>query len=226
VLGGLALLLVMVLVSISYSNKLATINDETAAIKAETDTHRSVATNTVITPDEVGAELASRTLLVGGLAETRFPWGSALYDLSRSLPPDVTLDSITGASTGTAGTNPKGEPISGANMALTGCTSGWMGYSRFMSWLQSMPGVSNVVSTSSTVGSAQSGDDGARIQNCGPTPLTFALSVYYDPLTVDLKGLPKPEAEPGASGASGATGSSSVTGTPAAASTPTAQPAN
>jgi hypothetical protein len=230
VLGALALILVMVLVSISYSNKLATITDETAAIQAEADSHQASASSIVVTPDTVAGEVANRTLLVGGLAETRFPWGTALYDLSRSLPEDVTLDTITAASTGTGGTDAKGNAISGASLALAGCTSGWVGYSRFMTWLKTMPGVANVVSSQSAIGASSTGGDATgvnRTKNCGPAPLTFALSVYYDPLVVDFRGLPKPEGG-SAAGPSGSTGASgaAATGTPAAATTPSTEPAS
>src|SRR4051794_17357958 len=86
VLGGLAVLLVMVLLAISYSNKLTTIEDQTAAIQAEAATHRSAITAVATTPDQLQSEIKTRTLLVGGLAKTRFPWGEALYDLSRAIP--------------------------------------------------------------------------------------------------------------------------------------------
>ena len=99
VVGALALLLIMVVVAISYSNKLHTIQDQTAAINAQVAQHTSGAAAITVTPDTIGSEVANRTLLVGGLAASRFPWGGALYNLSRSLPKDVTLDTITATST-------------------------------------------------------------------------------------------------------------------------------
>lgn len=222
VLGGLAIMLVMVLVAISYSNKLKTIEDQTAAINAEAQSHRTKVAAVATTPDQVAADVKTRTLLVGGLAKTRFPWGDALYDLSRAIPSDTTLNDINVRSGTTGGAD---AATSGSTMSLTGCTSSWVGYSRFMTWLKTMPGVAKVESSSSAVGTAAASGDGTvdRTKNCGPAPLTFGLDVTYMPRTIDLLGLPKPDA--GAAGASGATGAAPAAGTPAAATTPTPAPA-
>jgi Tfp pilus assembly protein PilN len=219
VLGALAMLLVMVLVSIHFSNTLKTIDDQTAAITAETQSHRVRVAAVATTPDQIAADVKTRTLLVGGLAKTRFPWGDALYDLSRAIPADTTLNDITVSSGSSAGGG-GGAPVSGASMTLNGCTSSWVGYSRFMTWLKTMPGVDKVTSTSSAVAAGSGSATGDRTKNCGPTPLTFALEVSYAPRKIDLLGLPKPDADPDA-GASGATGAAPAAGDPAAAQTPT-----
>jgi hypothetical protein len=109
-------------------------------------------------------------------------------------------------------------------MDLTGCTSGWIGYSRLMTWLETMPGVQQVKSNSSTVAPA-GGTDGdspeaKRSQNCGPAPLTFTLQVTYKQRSVDLLGLPKPEGD----AAGGATGTTGTAGVPAAATAPAPAP--
>lgn len=216
VLGGLAVLLVMVLLAISYSNKLHTIEDQTAAIQAETQTHRSKAATFATSPDQLASDVKNRTLLVGGLAKARFPWGEALGDLSRSIPADTTLDNIT-ASSGTGGSSSGGSSgPSPSTLALTGCTAGWVSYSRFMTWLKLLPGVAKVESSASAVAMATQGEDkdSQRKKNCGPAPLTFSLTVTYRPRTLDLIGLPKPDG-----GSSGATGAAPA-GVPAASSTP------
>lgn len=227
-LGALFVLFLMVVISISYSNKLKTIEDQTAAIQAEVQTHKSNTAAVTITPDKVGGEIKNRTLLVGGLAQLRFPWGDALYDLTRSLPEDTTLNSISahsptgdGAAAGAAADAP-----AGATMDLVGCTSGWIGYSRFMTWLKTMPGVSSVTSNSSTLSPPkQTNEETAlnrRSQNCGATALEFTLQVAYAPRSVDLVGLPRPEGG-SAAGATGGTGA--TTGVPAAATAPAPAPA-
>lgn len=223
VIGALALLLVIVIVSIHYSNRLQTIEDQTAAITAEAQSYRTKVAAIATSPDQIAADVKSRTLLVGGLAKTRFPWGDALYDLSRAIPADTTLNAITvSSSSGASSTSSGDASSSGAGMELTGCTSGWVGYSRFMTWLKTMPGVEKVESTTSTV-AASSGENGTseRTENCGPAPLTFALNVSYSPRTIDLLGLPKPDVR--AAGASGATGAAPTpaAGDPAASTTPT-----
>lgn len=221
VLGGLSLLLVMILLAISYSNKLNTIQDQTAALKAETQRHQTVATTVAVNPDTIGEQVKNRTLLVGGLAEARFPWGDALYDLSRAIPDDTTLNTITAASAAGTADGGGGEASGASTMSLDGCTSGWQGYSRFMTWLRQMPGVDTVESTSSAVASAAEGEaDAKRVKNCGPAPLMFSLTVKYSPRTLDLLGLPKPQG----GGATGATGAAPA-GVPASSATPTPAPA-
>lgn len=218
VLGALALVLVMVLVAISYSNKLKTIEDQTAAITAEAQSQRTKVAAVSTSPDQIAADVKSRTLLVGGLAKTRFPWGEALYDLSRAIPSDTTLNDISVKSSAGAA---DGSGASGSSMSLSGCTSSWVGYSRFMTWLKTMPGVEKVESTSSAVATATDGEgaEGNRTKNCGPAPLAFALDVTYLPRKIDLLGLPKPDASP-----AGPTGAAPA-GTPAASTSPAPAPA-
>lgn len=227
VLGALAVLLLMVIVSIHFSNQLHTIEDQTAAITAEAQSHRTNVAAVSTTPDQVASDVKTRTLLVGGLAKTRFPWGDALYDLSRAIPADTTLNAISVTSGASSSSASGGDASSsGAGMELTGCTSSWVGYSRFMTWLKTMPGVDKVESTSSAVSASAADESGTtdRTKNCGPAPLAFALSVSYSPRKIDLLGLPKPDAS--AAGASGATGAAPAPAVdPAAASTPTPAPA-
>jgi hypothetical protein len=212
VCGGLALLLVMVIVAVSYSNKATTLNDEAAALQAEASRH-VVQAKPVQSFNDFASLAQSRTLLVGGLSASRFPWGTALYNLSRSLPADVTLDNIKAATAESMAAG--GAPAAGGvaqtksvpTLSLSGCTSGWIGYSRLTVWLKSMPGVDDVESTQTSNGgpvSTSSDSAGARTKNCGPSPLKFAAKVIYQPREVNLVGLPKIESAAGATGASGA----------------------
>lgn len=227
VVGGLGLLFVMVLLVIMQSNKLQTIEDETAALQAQIQQKNAVASALAVPPDQIAGEVKTRSLLVGGLSALRFPWGSALYNLSESLPEDVTLTTINAESvTAAAASGGEAEAASRAGLTLEGCTSGWLGYSRFINWLEAMPGVFEVKSNSSAIEAAAEEnagtDSGAgttdadRNKNCGPAPLKFGLSVTYDERKVDLVGLPKPEVD-AAAGATGATGAAPATATPAPA---------
>lgn len=220
----------MVVGAIAYSNKATTLNDKAAALQAEADIARAKAVRPVEAFNDFAGVAQSRTLLVGGLAASRFPWGNALYNLSRSLPEDVTLDDIQAVtvdqtaaaanqSTGAAAVESTALP----SLTLSGCTSGWIGYSRLMVWLKEMPGVNRVKSNQSTSsGVVADGDDedAKRSKNCGPSPLQFSLVVYFNPRKVDLVGLPKIEAPAPAGGSTGSTGSAPA---PAAQSTPKAE---
>jgi hypothetical protein len=223
-------LLIMVLVAVNYSNKITTLNDQTAAIQAQAQRHQTKAAPVQAFNDFAGVA-ASRTLLVGGLAASRFPWGTALFNLSESLPADTTIDTLKAVtadtaaaaanqSTGAAGVS----STAVATLELAGCTSSWISYSRLIVWLKNMPGVADVTSSQSTdAGPIDQGTDAAskRTQNCGPSPLKFTSKVIYEPREVNLIGLPKLSA-PADGGASGATGAAPAAGAPAAATTPSA----
>ncbi len=225
VLGVLGAILLVVIVSISLSNRAKTINDEATALRAEAERKQAAVSVIPTRSDDLSETIRQRTLLVGGLASVRFPWNVAMRDLSKTLPDDVTIDSMLAIS---ATASDAAAPVAGQPqqmqpmMTLSGCTSGWVGYARFLTWLRQMPGVERVRSVSSALGtivteteggegegSSDQVDDNERKNNCGPEPLTFSLNVSYRPKTADLKGLPKPEAQP-----AGATG---ATTTPAAA---------
>lgn len=226
IVGGLALLFVMIVLAIVQSNKATTLNDQAAAVNAEAARHQ-VAAKPVQQFNDFAGVAESRTLLVGGLAASRFPWGSAIYNLSRSLPQDVTLDTIIATTAGT--TAAAASQTSGAagvssaqtpTVALTGCTSGWIGYSRLTVWLKNMPGVQDVTSTSSDQSAGITAELDKRTKNCGPSPLTFALEVTYEPRKVNLVGLPEVKA-PAVAGPSGGTGASGAAAAPAPAAATT-----
>lgn len=224
VLAGLAVLLVLVVVSISLSNKAKTLNDEATALRAEADRRQATVALVPTKLDEISEQVRGRTLLVGGLSAVRFPWNVAMHDLSTSLPPDVTLDTINAVSaTPVDATNPAAVAAAGGaanqpTMLLTGCAGSWVGYSRFLSWLRQMPGVGAVTSTSSSIVDPEPAQEGKPDlkKNCGPQPLSFGLTVAYAPKKADLLGLPKPEDTP--AGATGAT-TTTPSAEPAAATT-------
>lgn len=235
VVGGLALLLAMVVLAISYSNKAATLQEQAASIQAQADRARTQNVKPVQSFNDFAGVAQSRTLLVGGLAAARFPWGNALYNLSRSLPEDVTLNDIKAvtADASVAATNQAtgGTAVSSTakpTLALSGCTSGWIGFSRLMVWLREMPGVERVNATQTTNDGQASAEDQSeeakRKQNCGPAPLSFSLTVIYKERQVDLIGLPKVASATPAAGATGATGGTAAAGSPEPAAQTTPAP--
>lgn len=221
VVGGLGLLLVMVLVAVFYSNQATTLRDEAAALQAEALRQQSTV-KPVQSFNDFADVVRKRTLLVGGLAESRFPWDMALENLSKSMPDDITLDSIE-TETGSGDS----ANANAASMDLKGCASHWIGVSRFMVRMRTMPGVKEVKVDNTNDSSSQSGDsssdsgggsataDAKRKKNCGLAPLSFALKLIYEQQKVDLVGLPKIDGGAG----DGATGSTGVAPAPASAST-------
>ncbi len=224
IIGALALLLVMVLYTILLSNQATTAQDEADELRARAGKYQ-VKAEPVQEFNDFGAEVDKRTLLIAGLAGRRFPWHDALFNLSRVVPQDVTIDTIkasTAATTaesadaaaGDASGNVEEGP--GATIELTGCVKDWIAYARYMSRLETMPGVSRVgVKTGGDDSGEEGGesdsgspsgtdDDALRHKNCGAEPLQFTLAVDYKRVPIDVIGLPK--AAPAGGGASGATG--------------------
>ncbi len=221
IIGALGLLLLMVVFTIWQSNKAATLNDEASDLRAQATKYQTEAAP-VVKYTDFGDEVDKRKLIIGGLAESRFPWHTALFNLSQSVPADVTIDSITG-DTAAATTTPgpaaaAAEPAEekpGATITMSGCASGWISYAKFAARLKTMPGVLSVSvknsgGDSNPGGAPPSGDSGgavddsARHRNCGRRPLNFGVGIEYRTIPIDLIGLPKITV-PGA-GASGTTG--------------------
>lgn len=240
IIGALGLLLVMVLFTISQSNKTTTLQDETADLEAQAAKYQ-VKAAPVQKFNDFGSEVDKRTLIIGGLESSRFPWHTALLNLSQSVPADVTIDTIgaESATAGESGAAAAADPSKAAEekpsaiITIAGCSTGWASYARFASRLKAMPGVlsvsvknsgSNDTGGSSSAPAGDSGvsgvDETARHKNCGKNPLTFSVGIEYREIPVDLVGLPKIAAAAGASGATGATPApSAATGAPAAATT-------
>lgn len=231
-LGVLVALLLMTVLAITEKNKATTLRDETAALQAETQRNQAKA-KPVQAFNDFADEVRKRRLLIGGLAASRFPWDTALKNLSDSTPADVTLDQIDAKTAGgasTAGATPAAANV--ATVELTGCSGSWIGLSRFIVRLREMPGVDKVTSSSGSVSAAEadagggsadsasatSGSDANRLENCGPQPLKFQVKVTYKERKIDLVGLPRLAAA-GSGGATGATGAAPAA-SPAAASTP------
>jgi hypothetical protein len=213
----------MTIGAITESNKATTLRDETAALQAEAQRH-AVKAQPVQAFNDFADEVKKRTLLIGGLAESRFPWDTALKNLAESTPPDVTLDNIQ-AATGDGTAPAAGQAAPSASLQLTGCSGSWIGLSRFIVRLREMPGVATVTSSNGSVGTSAGADASGvdRKANCGPAPLTFQIRVAYAQRKVDLVGLPKVGAAgAGATGATGAAPAASATPAPTS-TTPPAQ---
>lgn len=234
VVGTLAAFALMMLVVVVYSNKITTANDEAAAATAA-KAQIAVPVKAVQPFNDFADTVNRRTLLIGALAESRFPWHLGMFNLSRSIPEDVTLDTIKG--TVAAGAAPAGAPAAtstpsepvGATLELAGCGPTHAAIARMVVRMQAMPGVQKVSLANSTRaaladpaaagGAATTGvpATATRSDNCGKRPAKFAMKVEFATLDVDLTGLPKPEAI--AAPAAGATGATAAAPSAAADST-------
>lgn len=232
IVGSLGLLLVLVLFTIMQSNKVTTLNDETLALQAQAMKYQTKA-KPVQSFTDFGSEVDKRTLLIGGLAESRFPWHTAFANLSRVSRGNVAIDKLDASTTDAVAVTAAvpgedAKPPEGATIGISGCTTNWISFANYVSGLEVMPGVLEVTGKNSGSDNSGSGDtpapsggstpggDAANEQRkavCGEGPLTFELTIHYSKLAVDLAGLPKIESAPVAGAP--AAGASPAVGAPA-----------
>jgi Tfp pilus assembly protein PilN len=232
VLAGLALCVAALAVYVLAGNTVADRQAELAAITAQTEeTNRQAA---ALKPyADFQALAAARITTVRALADSRFDWDTALRDLSRALPGDVTLSSIVGTLSPTSGGG--GGALRGARQApaleLKGCAESQPRVAALMARLHAIGGVTRVAlgrsdkEVNAATGAATT--PGATIGGgCGKgNPPGFEIVIFFErysaspAATVSTAATPPvtPEATPAAAGAAPA-----ASGTPVPATTPEA----
>jgi Tfp pilus assembly protein PilN len=163
------------------------------------------------------AKLAqARVATIRQIAATRFDWHAALSDLSKVMPANASLQSLTASvATGGTGGSSGADALRGAITApafeMTGCTRTQDDVARLMSRLRLINGVTRVTlgdsqkQGGSQVAAAATTTSSSGSVGCGPNAPTFDLVIFFTPL-------------PGA-GASGAS-TPSPSGTAPAQATP------
>jgi Tfp pilus assembly protein PilN len=188
-----------------------------------------------------------RIATVRGLAASRFDWDRTLQDLSRAIPGDVHLKSLSGT-TGTqisGGGSSSGSALRGAIQApaleLSGCTTNQQSVANLMSNLRNVRGVTRV-----TLSTSSKDDSGSAAVTAVPqtspngteevpaslcpkgAPPAFDVLVFFEHSTVAPTASVNPGAAPaaGAPAAAGATTTTSTTSTTAAPATGTTSSAS
>jgi Tfp pilus assembly protein PilN len=175
------------------------------------------------------AETRGRVATVRDIAGSRFDWEQALRDLSRAVPADVTLKSLSGDINPTANTSGGGgsSSVRGAVQApaitLKGCAPGQSQVAQLMARLRNIDGVTRVSLSKSDIqkydSTLETGTSSAdQLRNAAPCGLgkrpSFEIVAFFeraDPATV--------AASTGTAGAA-----PTPTATPAAGATPSASP--
>ena len=188
------------------------------------------------------ASLANqRVTTVRDLAGSRFDWEQSLRDLSRAIPADVTLKTLTGSTTTDAGGGASGlrSAISAPAITLTGCAPGQTQVARLMARLRNIDGVTRVsLSKSSKAesdaggGSNAAGVAGSARERRNAAPCgagarpAFDMVIFFENSSAAVQatganGAAAPSATPTATPAAGATATPSPTpgGTTTTAST-------
>jgi Tfp pilus assembly protein PilN len=187
----------------------------------------------------------TRIQTVNDLAASRFDWEQALRDISRAIPSDVTLSSLTGSISSDAQTGGSAvrSAIASPAIELKGCAKTQTQVAQLLSRLRSVDGATRVTlskserpdKTAPQSGGAVATADGSTTEglDCGPhrAPL-FELVMFFErskvPSSVtDISVTPSSGAAPATGAAAGTT--ATATGTTATGTTATggtSQPAS
>jgi Tfp pilus assembly protein PilN len=141
----------------------------------------------------------TRAATIRKIAATRFDWHAALADLSKVVPPDTSLQSLTatvspgsggsGASTAAAGGSLR-SALPDPAFEMVGCTRSQDDVARLMSRLRAMNGVTRVTLEGSQTANGASGTPaagtsataGAGGSSCSANGPTFDLVVFFNPI--------------------------------------------
>ncbi|HET9738801.1 MAG TPA: hypothetical protein VFP78_11855 [Solirubrobacteraceae bacterium] len=145
VLGALAACVVALAAYVLTTN---TVKDRQA--KLEATTAQAAATTQRVAQLKPYADFQAmaetRIQTVKDLASSRFDWEQAMRDVSRAIPADVTLSSLTGSvstASGGSGSSVRGS-IAAPALELKGCTSGQKQVATLLSRLRNVDGVTRV----------------------------------------------------------------------------------
>jgi Tfp pilus assembly protein PilN len=222
VLGALALGVVAIAGYVLTGN---TINERQAKLDSLTAQEQAIEAKVGdLKPYADFAQLASaRVATIKDLAGRRFDWDQTLADLSRAIPANVTVSSLSadvGSGSGSSGGSSLRGAIAAPAISLTGCTTSQREVARLMARLRNVDGVTRVslsrsakpdeatASTASAAGSPTAGATGASESGCGAgSPPQFELVMFFERAADATQ---SPSATTGSSTASTASSSSSA----------------
>jgi Tfp pilus assembly protein PilN len=211
VLGVLAIAVAAMAANVLTTNSIKDRKAQLAKVTSEAQVTQARANSLQAFADfKVLAE--QRVATVQGLAASRFDWERTLTDLSRALPSDVHLRTLSGTTNTQVGGG--GNALRGAIQApaleMSGCTTSQSGVARLMSRLRNVRGVTRVSLTKSDKDAggvsvaalpSATGDTPASLCPKG-TPPAFDLVVFFERAAVAASASPNV----GAAQAAGATG--------------------
>jgi Tfp pilus assembly protein PilN len=176
----------------------------------------------------------TRIQTVKDLASSRFDWEQALRDISRAVPPEVTLAEINGTISSEAGGGSGiRSAIASPAIELKGCTTGQKEVATLLSRLRNVDGVTRVSLAKSLKPEAKSDGPSGLAEGdaavCeGRRPPEFELVMFFErsevPNSVQDISVTPASGTPASTGGTG-TGTSETTGT-TGVTTPPADPAD
>jgi Tfp pilus assembly protein PilN len=178
VLGALALCVAMLAVYVLATNSVKQKQTGLTEVTAEAAAAAEAAAKLKPYAD-FEAMANARVETVRGLAAARFDWEQALRDLSRAVPGDVKLQSLTGdmglPGTGGASGDPMRGSIQAPAISLGGCAPSQTSVARLLARLRGVDGVTRVSLSKSEKGDAQTDSACA-----GENPPTFSAVAFFE----------------------------------------------
>jgi Tfp pilus assembly protein PilN len=217
VIGVLVVALVMVVLYVTAANDVSSAQGQLNGLQQQVSQTQALA-GKLNGYTQFAALAKARVETVREIASGRFDWEQALSDLSRVVPSNTTLTSLSATAAPGDGTAGGGSSAGGLRGDITapafevsGCTATQDDVARLMSRLRLIRGVTRATlsdavksSSGSPSGSSSSGSTSA---GCGAGGPTFDLVVFFQPLPTV------------AAPTTGATGTPASTGSSAPAST-------
>jgi Tfp pilus assembly protein PilN len=199
VLGVLAACVLGVAGVVLTDNTIKQSNADLAALTVSQQALQSQA-NTLKPYADYDSMAKARVQTVRDLAGSRFDWEQALRDLSRAIPADVTLKSLTGDISTDAGnsSSPLRGAISAPAITIQGCAPGQTAVARLMGRLEGIDGVTRVSLSKSA--SEEVTDSGAGIgsessrRNSAPCGVgkrpAFEVVMFFEKATAHVSTTP------------------------------------
>jgi Tfp pilus assembly protein PilN len=145
---------------------------------------------------------------VKSLVDSRFDWAHALSELGRVLPPGTSISSLSGtvavvkAGSGASST-PNGSatpPGSTPTFVLAGCATSQVVVARTVTQLELIDGVASVTLANSAKAAVAAGGSSS---SSGPCPVSFSMTVAFQPLPATPTGSSVPSASSGSTADAG-----------------------
>lgn len=193
-IGVLVVVLAFVTVYVLTSNTISQRKAKVATLQAEANQEHAAAAR-LSSYASFGQLAQARVQTVRDIADARFEWHSALAQLSKVVPANTSLQSLSGTVAPGAGSSSGGgsglrSDLSVPAFELTGCTATQDDVARLMSRLRLIDGVTRVTLSASQKSSSEqagttvssSGSGSAGTVGCAANAPTFDLVVFFSPL--------------------------------------------
>jgi Tfp pilus assembly protein PilN len=187
-LGVLAAAVALVTMYVLTNNSITSRQAHLASLKTQVAQEQATA-NRLGEFSKFSSLASTRISTVNSIASARFDWHTAMVNLSKVVPADVTLQSIVGtvvpgaSSGGSGSTSALRADIAAPAFDLTGCTANQDDVARLMSRLRLIDGVTRVSFTNSQVsGASGSSGTAGSAPGCVANAPVFSLTVFFSPV--------------------------------------------